>query len=212
MTLNRKGFAALMTCALFAAGLGMTTGIGIGGAVAQVSQEQIIRALKPPARVTRGLSASPADTAQTADDARFVDTLRTRTTRSLTANEREKIAAVTTQKPSIDLEINFEYNSATISSTATSQVTALGQALSSAELKGNTFVLAGHTDAKGADAYNLSLSERRADAVKRYLTQKFRLDANNLVTVGYGKTKLKNSSDPHAGENRRVQIVNMGDK
>src|SRR5688500_8176406 len=98
MTLNRKGIAAPMTCALFAAGLGMTTGIGSGGAEAQVSQEQIIRALKP-ASVTRGLSTSPADTAQTADDARFVDTLRTRTTRSLTANEREKIAAVSTQKP-----------------------------------------------------------------------------------------------------------------
>ena len=76
------------------------------------------------------------------------------------------------QKPSIDLEINFEYNSATISSVA--QVTALGQALTSPDLKGSTFVLAGHTDAKGADSYNLGLSERRADAVKRFLTQKFR--------------------------------------
>jgi hypothetical protein len=32
------------------------------------------------------------------------------------------------------------------------------------------------------------------------------------VTVGYGKTKLKNESDPFAGENRRVQVVNMEEK
>ncbi len=210
MTLNRKKLEVHLACVLFAAGLGMSAGIGVAGAAEQVSQEQIIRALKPPARVTRGLSTSPADTPQNPDDARLVDTLRSKTTRSLTADEREKIAAVAKQKPSIDLEINFEYNSATISSVP--QVTALGQALSSPDLKGSTFVLAGHTDAKGADSYNLGLSERRADAVKRFLTQKFRIDASNLVTVGYGKTKLKNSSDPYAGENRRVQIVNMGDK
>ena len=210
MTLNPKKLGVHLACVLFAAGLGMSAGTDAAGAAEQVSQEQIIRALKPPARVTRGLSTSPADTAQTPDEARLVDTLRSKPTRSLTADEREKIAAVAKQKPSIDLEINFEYNSATISSI--SQVNALGQALASPELKGSTFVLAGHTDAKGADSYNLGLSERRADAVKRFLTQKFRIDAGNLVTVGYGKTKLKNSSDPFAGENRRVQVVNMGDK
>ena len=56
------------------------------------------------------------------------------------------------------------------------QVTALGEALTSADLKGRTFILAGHTDAKGGDTYNQGLSERRADAVKRFLTEKYRID------------------------------------
>jgi hypothetical protein len=34
----------------------------------------------------------------------------------------------------------------------------------------------------------------------------------DLVTVGYGKTRLKNSADPFSGENRRVQVVNVSDK
>jgi outer membrane protein OmpA-like peptidoglycan-associated protein len=89
------------------------------------------------------------------------------------------------------------------------QVTALGQALSSADLKGSTFVVAGHTDGKGTDTYNQSLSERRADAVKRYLMEKYRVDESNLVTVGYGKSQLKDSSNPLASENRRVQVINM---
>jgi outer membrane protein OmpA-like peptidoglycan-associated protein len=141
-----------------------------------------------------------------------VDTLRNRTTRSLSTDERDKLASIAKKKPSIDLEINFEYNSATIAAQATPQVTALGQALTSPDLKGSTFVVAGHTDGKGGDTYNQGLSERRAEAVKRYLTEKYGLEAGNLVTVGYGKTQLKNSSNPFASENRRVQVVNVADK
>ena len=92
------------------------------------------------------------------------------------------------------------------------QVTALGQALSSADLKGGTFIVAGHTDGKGGDAYNQGLSERRADAVKRFLLEKYGIEAGSLVTVGYGKSQLKNTSDPLAGDNRRVQVINASDK
>jgi outer membrane protein OmpA-like peptidoglycan-associated protein len=161
-------------------------------------------------RPCRSLTATPpVDAAKKADEAKFVDTLRRRQTRSLTMDERDKIASISKEKPSIDLEINFEFNSDRISSVAISQVTALGQALSSADLKGSTFVVAGHTDAKGGDALNQSLSERRADAVKRFLVEKYKIEDTNLVTVGYGKAQLKNQANPLSGENRRVQVVNM---
>ena len=195
---------------VLALGLALPTGIGFVLAE-EPSAEQIIKALKPAPRVTRGLT-TPAEAARAAEDARFVDTLRNRTTRSLSTDERDKIVSIAKQKPSIDLEITFEYNSATIGAKAMPQVTALGQALTSADLKGGTFVVAGHTDAKGGDTYNLGLSERRADAVKRFLMEKYQISASNLVTTGYGKTQLKNSSNPLAGENRRVQLVNMADK
>jgi outer membrane protein OmpA-like peptidoglycan-associated protein len=113
---------------------------------------------------------------------------------------------------SIDLEVNFDYNSDNIGSKAVPQVTALGEALASPDLKGGTFILAGHTDAKGSDTYNQGLSERRAEAVKQFLAEKYGIDANNLVTVGYGKTQLKNPAEPFTGENRRVQVINASDK
>jgi outer membrane protein OmpA-like peptidoglycan-associated protein len=196
---------------VLAAGLSLPTGMGFALAAEQPSAEEIVKALKPP-RITRGLTTSPADTARAADETRFVDTLRNRTTRSLTTDEREKVASIAKSKPSIDLEITFEYNSATIGSKALPQVTALGDALTTADLKGRTFIVAGHTDAKGSDTYNQSLSERRADAVKRFLLEKYGIDASNLVTVGYGKTQLKNPSNPLLAENRRVQVVNVTDK
>ena len=89
---------------------------------------------------------------------------------------------------------------------------ALGKALSNPDLKGSTFVVAGHTDAVGSESYNQELSERRADAIKRYLVDKFGIAGTDLVTVGYGKSKLKDQSAPTAGVNRRVQVVNMLDK
>ncbi len=72
--------------------------------------------------------------------------------------------------------------------------------------------MAGYTDAAGGEAYNQDLSERRADSIKRYLTDKFGIAGSDLVTVGYGKTKLKDPNQPMAEANRRVQVVNMANK
>jgi outer membrane protein OmpA-like peptidoglycan-associated protein len=198
-----------LLCVALAAGLALPT--GIARAAEQASAAQIIQALKPH-KVTRGLTTSPADAARAADEGRFIDTVRNRVSRSLSTEEREKVASIAKSKPTIDLEINFEFNSATIASSALPQVTALGEALTSSDLKGRTFLLAGHTDAKGSDTYNQGLSERRTDAVKRFLQEKYGIEASNLVTVGYGKTQLKNPADPFGFENRRVQVVNMADK
>ena len=68
-------------------------------------------------------------------------------------------------------------------------------------------MVAGHTDAAGGDAYNQDLSERRADAIKRYLVDKYGINGTDLVTVGYGESKLKDPSQPVAEVNRRVQVV-----
>jgi outer membrane protein OmpA-like peptidoglycan-associated protein len=210
MSANPKALALRVAFVALSTGLALTAGIRFVAAAEQTSAEQIIKALKPP-RVSRGLT-SPADEARAAEDARFVDNLRNRTSRSLSTEEREKILSIAKTKPSIDLEINFEYNSATIGTKANSQVTALGQALTSPDLKGATFAVAGYTDAKGSETYNQGLSERRADAVKRFLQENYGIEGDKLVTAGYGKTQLKNPSNPFAAENRRVQVINLVDK
>jgi len=186
---------------VLAAALVLPAGIEVAAAAEQPSAEQIIKALKP--RLTRGLDTKRPE------ETRFIDTLRNRPTRSLTSMERTQIASITDSKPNIDLEINFDFNSATIGTRAAQSLTELGQALTSAELKGGSFFINGYTDAKGNEGYNQDLSERRADAVKRFLAQKFGIEATKLISVGYGKTRLKNSTDPFASENRRVQIVNL---
>ena len=194
----------------FGAALSMTAGLAFAGDT--VSADQILNALKPKP-VTRGLSTGPqVDAGAQAKEASFVDTLRNRKTRSLSLGEREEIAELAATKPKIDLEIRFDYNSADISRNAMPAVQELGKALSDASLKESTFVVAGHTDAVGGEAYNQDLSERRADTIKKYLTEKYGLNGANLVTVGYGKTKPKDPNAPMDPVNRRVQVVNMDTK
>jgi len=185
---------------------------GIATAQNNPSSQEILNALKPKAPLTRGLTLAPADQAKKAETDKFVDTLRNRPTRSLSTDERQQIAAVAETRPRIDLEIRFDYNSANIAQNAIPDMNNLGKALSDPALKGSTFVLAGHTDAAGGEEYNQDLSNRRADSVKRYLTEKFGLAPQNLVTAGYGKSRLKNKNIPAAPENRRVEVVNMAEK
>jgi len=196
--------------------IGLALSIGVAKAADDVTEDQILRALAPAKKpLTRGLSVGPqtqTDPAAAASEGQLMQSLRNRPTRSLSAAEREEIATIVKDKPKIDLEINFDYNSANISARSLSSVQALGRALSNPDLKGSTFIVAGHTDAAGGDAYNQDLSERRADSIKRYLVDKFGIAGSDLVTVGYGKTKLKDTANPLSQVNRRVQVVNMENK
>jgi len=210
---GRKNLTAILSIAT----IGATLSFGMAAVAAEdVTEDQILRALAPPAKkpLTRGLSVGPqqAEPVISAEEGRFVQKIRGRPSRSLSATEREEIATLAKDKPNIDLEITFDYNSAEISAKSLSSVQALGKALSSADLKGSTFIVAGHTDAAGSEGYNQDLSERRADSIKRYLTEKYGISGSDLVTVGYGKSKLKDPAQPMAEVNRRVQVVNMANK
>ena len=67
--------------------------------------------------------------------------------------------------------------------------------------------IAGHTDSKGSDEYNLNLSERRAKAVVNYLIDKG-ISAKRLTSKGYGETKpiASNDTDDGQQQNRRVEF------
>jgi outer membrane protein OmpA-like peptidoglycan-associated protein len=156
----------------------------------QVSRQQILQALTAQPKV-----------------ASFGDKLRL--TRSMTFDDHDYAVASAQSKPSIDLEINFDFNSAAITGKAEPQLDELGAALSDPQLKGAAISINGHTDGVGGDAFNKKLSERRASMIKQYLVDNFHLSAAKLHTVGYGKTRPKNPSDLNAPENRRVEVVNL---
>ena len=212
-TMLGKHFSVLLS----AAAIGAALVCGLAQAQAgdeNVTEDQILHSLTPPKEpLPRGLSSgSRTDPAKTEAEDKFVQSIRGRATRSLSTAEREEIATIAKDKPNIDLEITFDYNSADISAKSLPSVQALGRALTNPDLKGSTFIVAGHTDAAGGDGYNQDLSERRADSIKRYLMQNFGIAPADLVTVGYGKSKLKDPNQPLAEVNRRVQVVNMENK
>jgi outer membrane protein OmpA-like peptidoglycan-associated protein len=193
-----------------AGGVLLFAGCGIAGAAERASESQILNALKPPA-LARSLTGTPSP--KDVKRQTLINNLRSVSrTRSLTGDERNELATVAKERPSIDLEIYFDFNSAEIASRAVPDLTNLGRALSDAELKGGVYLIGGHTDAKGGEDYNQRLSERRAEAVRDFLIRKFRISDDSLVAAGYGKEQLKNTANPFAAENRRVQITNLETK
>ncbi|MBL4805945.1 MAG: OmpA family protein [Rhodobacteraceae bacterium] len=135
----------------------------------------------------------------------------------------------------IDLTIFFEYDSALLKSESREQVNALCVAIQSSEetslemaamaemapdaadvnaaalnqiaqSSSGAYQIIGHTDASGSVQYNLTLSQARADEVVRYMVRECGIDANLLEAVGMGEGRLKDSSNPSADANRRVEI------
>jgi outer membrane protein OmpA-like peptidoglycan-associated protein len=73
-----------------------------------------------------------------------------------------------------------------------------------------SFIIAGHTDAKGGGEFNQKLSQRRAEAVRSYLITQFGIAGEKLTPKGYGKSQLLDPANPEDGVNRRVQVINTG--
>jgi outer membrane protein OmpA-like peptidoglycan-associated protein len=113
-------------------------------------------------------------------------------------------------RPSVNLYVNFAYNSAELAADARITLDQLGIALKNPRLAGYTFLIAGHTDSRGPDEYNQRLSERRADAVRLYLKERFDIDETRYKVVGYGESRLLDPRRPEDGVNRRVQVINTG--
>ncbi len=69
--------------------------------------------------------------------------------------------------------------------------------------------IVGHTDAKGNDAYNQKLSERRAESVKRWLVEREKIVADRITIRGAGKTRpvADNATEAGRQKNRRVEVV-----
>ena len=69
----------------------------------------------------------------------------------------------------------------------------------------------GHTDTRGSGANNMKLSQGRADAVRTYLLNNFRIDSRNLVARGYGETQpeTRERNDEELMRNRRVVLKKL---
>jgi outer membrane protein OmpA-like peptidoglycan-associated protein len=182
---------------------------GVGQAEELTTSDEIMNALVPKTLVTRSLSGQRTDAQQKTAQVNLPDSLRNRAAASLTPDERQRLTVLVDGRPNIDISVKFDYNADRVGAAAVPATDEIGKALVSPKLAGGTFLVAGHTDGKGTDDYNQRLSERRAEAVKAYLVAHYQIPAANLITVGYGKSKLKNVNNPLAPENRRVQLVNM---
>lgn len=166
--------------------------------------------------------AEPADVAMSAGrvtSAEIIEALkrqhgprRTRTRRLQLASEGTLDAATPeqgarTESARLSFEqVTFAFASARISAEAEGVLKEMGSAMASPQLKGLQFLIEGHTDTVGGLEFNMRLSVRRADAVKRHLIDRFGLDAERMFIAGKGPTELRDRVNPESGTNRRVVL------
>jgi outer membrane protein OmpA-like peptidoglycan-associated protein len=112
------------------------------------------------------------------------------------------------RRPKLDLNIKFDFNSANLTESAKRDLDEVGKALVDGRLSTNQFVLAGHTDDVGTEAYNEELSQERARAARTYLVKSYEVDPKRLATTGFGESQplVPGESEEARAMNRRVVL------
>jgi outer membrane protein OmpA-like peptidoglycan-associated protein len=147
----------------------------------------------PPALLFETLEAPPVmqiDRAYSLDEIRYNPNLRARMRR-------------------IDVDtITFDTGSWEVTPDQAARLEPIAHAIQQAIEKNSAevFLIEGHTDAVGDEVDNLTLSDRRAEAVAIVFSERFGIPPENLVTQGYGEEQLKVQTDGPERQNRRVSI------
>ncbi len=105
------------------------------------------------------------------------------------------------------LLITFAVDSAELTPRGRAALDVVARALQSPQLAQKSFLVEGHADPRGGEAHNLRLSGARAASVATYLVATHKIDAGRLEPVGRGSSRLLNTREPTAAENRRVTLV-----
>ena len=100
---------------------------------------------------------------------------------------------------------SFKLGSAELPDTLRQQLEVFAEVLKTKKGSGKVVRIEGHADRSGSAAGNQTLSQRRAEAVTKFLVERG-ADPGMLAAVGKGANEPKNSGDPFAAENRRVEI------
>lgn len=109
----------------------------------------------------------------------------------------------------VDLDaVNFDFGSWEVTEDQYDKLERVAEAMHRAleESPDEVFLLEGHTDAPGSEVDNLSLGDRRAEAVAIVLTDEFEIPPENLMTQGYGEYHLKVETEEPMRANRRVAV------
>lgn len=123
---------------------------------------------------------------------------------------RPPLALQLDQLAQINVEIEFDLNSAMVKPGSYRTLGSIADAMHDPVLLGYKFLVVGNTDATGTREYNMKLSQERADAVAAALTTTFRVDPRRVQSIGLGEEALQDTRNPDAAINRRVQIYNIG--
>ena len=150
---------------------------------------------------------------QDVDQNRLAEALRAQEVqgigRSFSLSQIRNIDRVRQLVPEISVgSINFRSGSAAIPAQEAQELSELGNAMARMieDNPSEVFLIEGHTDAVGDAAYNLALSDRRAELVALALTEYFDVPPENMVLQGYGESDLLVQTTDEERANRRAAV------
>jgi|SRR5437016_180004 len=116
-----------------------------------------------------------------------------------------QVANLDNYKPVVETTVHFGFDKANLTEKAKSTLDQLIADIPNT--KGYVVVVEGGTDSVGSSAYNYGLSERRAEAVVQYLSEK-NVPPHKIYVIGLGKDKTvaPNQSSSGRAQNRRVEV------
>ena len=124
--------------------------------------------------------------------------------------KRPLIAPELLKLPQFTADIQFDEDAAVVRPESYQTLGRIADTLYHPSLLGYKFLIVGHTVSTGKREYNLTLSQRRADALRDVLVNTFKILPKRLVTLGLGEEQMPDSAHPTAPVNQQFQIVTVG--
>lgn len=123
--------------------------------------------------------------------------------------KRPPIASQLLTLPRLIVEIQFDEDTPIVRPESYRTLGRIADTLTHRSLLSNKFLIVGHVAAIGRRDYNLTLSQRRADAVRDILVTTFKISPKRLQAIGLGEEQLLDAAHPAAATNQRIQIATV---
>ena len=122
---------------------------------------------------------------------------------------RPPVAAELIKLPHFNVEVQFNPDSPIIRPESYRTLGRIADALYDPALSPYGFLIVGHTESTGKRDYNLTLSQRRADAIRDVLVTTFKISPKRIQAIGLGEEQLLDSARPTAPVNQQVQVLTV---
>ena len=123
--------------------------------------------------------------------------------------QRPPVAAQLLKLPKFAVEIQFDEDSSVIRPESYRTLGRIADALYDPALLPYKFLIVGHTVATGRREANLTLSQKRADAIRGALVTTFKISPKRLQGIGLGEEQLLDAAHPTAPINQRVEVATV---